>query len=118
VSVSVEPPSSLLLLVGREDFEVPTSFGGMSVVATRDCVAVGVRQDGPTTVRVIGDPAEAPGLLELGEFVIESEGTLSVRDVWSREHLAAGVEPGAVRVSVLGDHDEPGELAFVVRPDA
>jgi len=116
VSQTVEPPHSLVLLVGHEDFEPPSSFGTSTCVATIDCVAVGVLSvdDGPTTVSFsLDEPAE---LTRLGEFELESEGLLSLRDIYNREYSAVGVEPGPLTVIVWGNDDrEPSNLVFEVR---
>ena len=114
---SLRPAHSIVLLVGREDYTPPTSFGGAACAATIDCVAVGTLSpvDGPTSVSVA--PSAPDHLRPLGEFTIESEGQVSLRDVFHREHDAMGVEPGYVEVRVLGNHPtEPDELVFVVRP--
>jgi hypothetical protein len=118
VSPSIRPPHSIVLLVGREDYTAPTSFGGATSTATTDCIAVSTLSpvDGPTAVSVAPD-ADRPGLVTLGEYTIESEGLLSVRDVFHREHAAIGVEAGYVEVRVLAnDAVEPDEVVFVVRP--
>lgn len=107
-----------MLLVGREDYTAPTTFDGATLVATVDCIAVATLSpvDGPTVVSV-APSADGPGLVQLGEFTIESEGQVSVRDVFFREHDAMGVEPGYVDVRVLAnDAVEPDEVVFVVRP--
>lgn len=113
----IEPPNSVILLVGREEFTPPGTFGGASVVATHDCIAVGVLSvdDGPTTVSVGPDRGQS-GCSRLGEFVIESEGLLSLRDVYSREYEAIGVEPGKCSVTVWGNDDsEPDVVTFEVQ---
>lgn len=48
----VEPPNSVILLVGRDEFAPPHSFAGVICAATADCIAVGVInvQDAPTLV--------------------------------------------------------------------
>jgi hypothetical protein len=107
-----------VLLVGREDYAAPTSFGGASCIATPDCIAVATLSpvDGPTVVSIV-PTAERPGFVTLGEFTIESEGQVSVRDVFHRDHDAMGVEPGYVEVRVLAnDAVEPDEVVFVVQP--
>jgi hypothetical protein len=107
-----------VLLVGREDYTTPTSFGDATSVATMDCIAVATLSpvDGPTFVSV-APSADHPGLVTLGEYTIESEGLVSVRDVFHREHDAMGVEAGYVEVQVLAnDAVEPDEVVFVVRP--
>lgn len=112
----VEPPSSVLLLVGREQFTPPTTFGGRTAVATHDCVAVTVRdvEEGPTSV-TLSPEAAGSGLVRLGEFEIESEGLLSLRDVYSREYDAMGLDAGPCVVGVWGDDEtEPGRVTFVV----
>lgn len=112
----VEPPSSVLLLVGREDFTPPSTFGGRTAVATHDCVAVTVQavDDGPTSV-TLSPEAAAPGLVRLGEFEVESEGLLSLRDIYSREYDAMGLDAGACVVVVWGnDETEPDQVTFVV----
>jgi hypothetical protein len=113
--VEVTPPSSVLLVVGRDELTLPSSFGGATCVASADCVAVATH-DGPTSVELV--PSTARGdLLELGSFTIESEGMVSLRDVYQRELDAIGVDPGLVTVTVLGDDDaEPTELVLVVAP--
>ena len=112
------PPNSLVLLVGREEFSVPGSFGGTVCAATIDCIAVGVRSsaDGSSLVS-LAPTAPGSALSTLGEFTIESEGLISLRDVYFREHDAMGVEPGLVHVTVLGnDVAGPDEVLFVVQP--
>jgi hypothetical protein len=117
VSPRVRPPNSLLLLVGREEFVPPTSFAGAMCAATSDCIAVGVRSPdtGPTSARVVPS-ADGSQLAVLGEFTIESEGLVSLRDMYYREYDAMGVEPGFVHVKVLGnDASEPDDVIFVVQ---
>jgi hypothetical protein len=107
-----------VLLVGREDYAAPTSFDGAVCIATVDCIAVATLSpvDGPTVVSVAPSANES-ALVTLGEFTIESEGQVSVRDVFFREHDAMGVEPGYVEVRVLANKVvEPDEVVFVVRP--
>ena len=118
VSPSIRPPHSIVLLVGREDFTAPTSFGDATSIATTDCIAVATLSpvDGPTLVSV-APSADRSGLVTLGEYTIESEGLVSVRDVFHREHDTMGVESGYVEVRVLAnDSLEPDEVVFVVRP--
>ena len=108
VSPTIEPPNSVLLLVGREEFTPPPTFAGTACAATFDCIAVGVLSvdDGPTLASFsqTGDPS----LATLGDFTIESEGHLSLRDVYNREYDSIGVDAGAVRVTVTGnDRSEP-----------
>jgi hypothetical protein len=116
VSPVVAPPSTVLLLVGREDFTPPTTFAGGTCAATHDCLAVVVRTaaDGPTDVTL--SPAPGPeGLTELGSFDLESEGLLSLRDVWGREYDAIGVAPGTATVTVwASDAREPDRVALQV----
>lgn len=115
----VEPPNSVILLVGREQFTPPASFGQESVAATHDCVAVGVLSvdDGPTSV-TLAPHAPGSGLVALGEFVIETEGQISVRDVYNREYESIGLEPGCCLVVVWGnDASEPDQVTFEVRAD-
>lgn len=107
----IETRNDVLLLVGREDYSPPRSFGGGAAVATHDCVAFAVGE-GPVTVELT--PVAASRLQPLGEFVIEAEGLLSLRDVWNKEYAAAGVTPGLTRVTVLGDDPEaPTRVALV-----
>ena len=110
----IETRNDVLLLVGREDFSPPRSFGGAAAVATHDCVAFAVGE-APVTVEL--SPVAAPGLQDLGEFVIEAEGLLSLRDVWNKEYDAAGVTPGLTRVTVRGDDDTaPTRVSLVFAP--
>jgi hypothetical protein len=114
----VEPPNSVLILVGREEFTPPTTFGGERAAATHDCVAVGVLSvdDGPTALQLV-PRATTDGLIRLGEFVIETEGQISVRDVYNREYESLGIEPGSALVTVWGNDDaEPNEVIIEVRP--
>jgi len=111
----VEPPNSLLLVVGREDFTAPLSFDGRTCAATHDCVAIGVTSvsDGPTTLSVSVEPPAH--LVSLGEFRLETEGLVSVRDVHFREYDAVGAEPGWATVTVWGDDvREPAEIVVQV----
>lgn len=111
----VRPPSSVLLVVGREDFAPPRSFAGSVCVATQDCVAIAVVdvQESATSIRLT--PDAVPGLSRLGEFRIETEGLVSVRDLHYREHESVGVPPGWATVTVWGDATEqPSEIALQV----
>ena len=113
----IEPPNSVILLVGREEFSPPATFAGGIAVATHDCVAIGVLSvdDGPTAVDLVPE-AETQGLIRLGEFVIETEGLVSLRDVYNREYDALGTEPGSCHVTVWGNDDaEPNEVTLEVR---
>lgn len=115
----IEPPHSVILLVGREEFTPPESFRGADAVATHDCVAVGVLSvdDGATTVALC-PVSDHSGLIRLGEFVIETEGLVSVRDVYNREYEALGVEPGRCVVAVWGnDQSEPNAITFEVQAE-
>jgi hypothetical protein len=70
--------------------------------------------DGPTLAS-IALVKDAPGLMRLGEFSIESEGQLSLRDVYNREYDACSVDVGLVHVTVLAnDVSEPSEVSFIV----
>jgi hypothetical protein len=118
VSPLIEPPNSVLLLVGREEFTPPDTFAGATCAASFDCIAVGVLSvdDGPTSA-TFSQAADMSGLVTLGEFSIESEGQLSLRDVYHREYDSLGVDVGVVRVTVLAnDECEPCELTFLVGP--
>jgi len=118
VSPSIRLPHSVVLLVGREDYTVPTSLGAATSVATIDCIAVATlsRVDGPTYVSV-APSADHPGLVTLGEYTNESEGLASVRDIFHRECDATGVEGGHVEVRVLAnDPVEPDAVVFGMRP--
>ncbi len=113
----VEPPNSIVLIVGREQFTLPTGFGGATSVGTKDCVALGVRSvdQGPTSITVAADRPTSAGMTLIGEHELESEGLLSVRDVYSRELLSAGVEPGLCTVAIWGnDPSEPDAVTLVV----
>ncbi len=118
VNVRIEPPNSVILVVAREDFSPPSTFAGRTCAATSDCIAIGVRSvDDGATVVSFAAPGQRPDLMPLGEFVVISEGNLSVRSIYNREHLTAGVEVGAVTVEVLGnDAAEPDEVVLVIRP--
>jgi len=113
VAVVIEPPNSVILVVGREEFTPPKSFAGHTCVATADCVAIAVINvhDAPTSV-TLSPAARAEDLLRLGEFEIETEGSLSVRDVYNRTHESVGVSPGVVNVTIWGNDDaEPSDVA-------
>ena len=111
----VEPPHSVLIVVGREEFTPPSSFGGGACAATDDCIVVAVRdvEDGPTTLSMsVTAPA---ALTRLGEFRLLSEGLVGVRDLSFREHEAVGVDPGWATVTVWGDAEqEPSEIVVQV----
>jgi hypothetical protein len=121
MSPLVEPQHSVVLVVGREQFTPPTTFGGDACTATHDCVAIGVRtvEDGPTDV-TISPEAAAGRLVRLGDFQVETEGLLSVRSVYNKEYDAMGVPPGLACVTIWGDTgSEPSEVRVqVAAPDA
>lgn len=114
MSLTVEPPQSVLLLVGREDFTPPTTFGGKACAATADCLAIAVVSGAPVLVS-LGPVGDTGHLVRLDEFDLESEGHLSLRDVYSREYETVGVEPGLSTVTLwANDADEPSELVLTV----
>lgn len=120
MSPRISPRHPVVLLVGREDFTPPTTFGGVNVAATHDCLAVGLR-DSELGVQVQVVPSTETAVVDrldlehIGDFEVESEGILSIRDVHGREHDAIGVDAGTHRVTVLGtDVDEPDDVVFVV----
>ena len=103
----VRPPHSVVLVVGREQFTVPGSFAGRTCVATADCLAISVVsvEASATQIGVADgpDPRDgAGGLARLGEFQLETEGLLSIRDVYSREYENVGVTPGLDHGDRLG----------------
>jgi hypothetical protein len=117
----IRPSYPVVLLVGREDFTPPRSFGDANVAATRDCLAVGLRDTSIAAVQVQVVPSTESAVVDrldlehLGDFDVESEGQLAVRDVHGREYDAIGVEVGTHRVTVLGtDPSEPDDVVFVV----
>lgn len=119
MSPQIRPSHPVVLLVGREEFTPPRSFAGAATAATHDCLAVGLSDSGEVQVQVVPSTETAVvdrlDLDHLGDFDLESEGQLSVRDVHGREHDSIGVEPGSHRVTVLGTHpSEPDEVVFVV----
>lgn len=114
----IAPPNSVLLVVGREEFTPPRTFGGEACVATGDCLAIAVADvsDTPTAVTLAPAP-DTRGLVVLGRFEIETEGLLSVRDVYSREYDTMGAPAGRAAVTVWGDHDQaPSRVALQVSP--
>ena len=116
MSPVVEPQHSVILVVGREQFTPPRSFGGEACTSTPDCVAIGVRSvdDGPTEVTISPEPVPG-GLVLLGEFELETEGLLSVRSVYNREYDVMGVPPGLARVTIWGnDVSAPSEVLVQV----
>jgi hypothetical protein len=116
VTRTIEAPNSVILLVGREEFTPPSAFGDRRVVASGDCIAVGVLSvdDGATTV-TLAPHADTSGLSRFGEFTIETEGQVSVRDVYNREYESLGLEPGTCHVIVWGnDGSEPDAVTFEV----
>ena len=117
VAPMIEPPNSVLLVVGREEFTPPATFGGRSCVATNDCVAIGVMSvDDAPTFASFAATAARDDLIRLAEFTIETEGTVSIRDVYNREYEAIGVDPGSVLLTVWGDDEtEPCEILLEVR---
>ena len=113
MSQLIKPPSSVVLLVGREEFSPPSSFNGQACVATDDCIAIGVA-DGPTTVSLGPTPGSGV-LVALARHVIETEGLVSLRDVYSREYDNMGSPAGHALVTVWGDDlTAPSELVIQV----
>lgn len=114
----IEPPNSVVLLVGREQFSPPATFEGQPCVATHDCIAVGVINvfDAPTLVTLDTTPA-TDNMIVLGEFALETDGTVSIRDVYNREISSLDVAAGSLQVIVwANDEREPCEVRFEVRP--
>jgi hypothetical protein len=105
----------VLIVVGREEFTPPSSFGGGACAATDDCIVIAVRdvEDGPTTLSM--SVAAPSGLTRLGDFRLLSEGLVGVRDLSYREHEAVGVDPGWATVTVWGNAvDQPSEVVVQV----
>jgi hypothetical protein len=116
VSPVVEPASSVLLVVGREQYTPPSTFGGETCAASHDCVAIAVvdMRDSPTTVTLTPSP-DTRGLVAVGDFPLESEGLVSLRDVYGREYDAMGAGPGMVQVTVWANRaDRPDRLEVQV----
>ncbi|CAN5684719.1 hypothetical protein BH10ACT10_BH10ACT10_28430 [soil metagenome] len=116
MSPVVEPASSVLLVVGREQYTPPSTFGGDTCAATHDCVAIAVvdMRDSPTAVNLSPSP-DTRGLVAVGAFPLESEGLVSLRDVYGREYDAMGAEPGMVQVVVWANRaDRPDRLEVQV----
>ena len=110
----IETRNDVLLLVGREDFSPPRSFGGAARRGHARLRRLRGRR-GPGHRRA--HPGRRVRPAGLGEFVIEAEGLLSLRDVWNKEYDAAGVTPGLTRVTVHGDDDTaPTRVALVFAP--
>lgn len=115
MSITIDPPHSVLLVVGREQFAPPSSFGDATCVATADCVAVSIAE-GPALLELAPAP-HTSGLRLLDAFTIESEGLVSVRDVYGRELDTLGVLPGWALVTLWGDLPaEPRHVAVQVEP--
>lgn len=89
----------------------------MACASTTDCVAIGVvNVDDAPTLAGFAREAARDDLHQLGQFTLETEGTLSIRDVYNREYEAAGVDPGHVLLTVWGnDEQEPSELILEVQ---
>ena len=107
--------ASVLLVVGREQ-SPPTTFGGETCAATHDCVAIAVvdSRDSPTDVGLSPSP-DTDGLVLVGEFDLELEGLLSLRDAYGREYDAIGVDPGMAHVTVWANRaDRPDGLEVQV----
>ena len=70
--------------------------------------------DSPTDVGLSPSP-DTTGLAVVGTFELESEGLVSLRDVYNREYDAVGVEPGAVHVTVWANRaDRPDRVEVQV----
>lgn len=85
-------------------------------MATSDCVAIAVISvdDAATLVGFTASP-DRNDLMMLGTFHIETEGQMSVRDIYNREYDAVGVPPGVSLVTVWGnDSVEPSEIEFQI----
>jgi hypothetical protein len=116
VPLQIEPPRSVLLLVGREEFTPPGSFGGETCAASGDCIAIGVGSDDHSAVTVTLGPAPASAdLLRLASFEIDTEGLVSLRSVYNREYEAIGVPAGTADVVIWGNRPtDPDELVIEV----
>ena len=115
MSPVVEPQHSVILVVGREQFTPPKTFGGEACTATHDCVAIGVRTVGQPTDVTISPEGAIGALVRLGDFQVETEGLLSVRSVYNKEYDAMGVPPGLAQVTIWGNTDsEPSEVLVQV----
>jgi hypothetical protein len=65
----------------------------------------------------LGPDGDTTDLIRLGDFELETQGQLSLRDVYNREYEAIAHEPGLARITVWGnDYREPCEIVFEVRP--
>lgn len=116
VSPLVRPANSVILVAGRESYTPPESLNGQPCAATADCIAIGVvsADDDATDVSFSPDgAAEVP----LGDFQIDTDGQLSVRDIYGEVFDVAEVKAPRVRVTVAGnDGSEPTCIRLGVLP--
>lgn len=117
-SVRIAPPNSVVLVVGSDDAEIPTSMGSSVISASPSCIAVGclAADDGETEftlgssreVDPGGEPAFVGGLDSpkhkvairsvLGHTILETPVTKSQATI--RIWVNHPSEPDAVRVGV------------------
>ena len=86
-------------------------------MATVDCVAIAVTSvdDAPTFASFI-TAVTRDDLGRLDEFSLDTEGTVSIGDLYNREYMAIGVNPGSVPMAIWGNHlRKPGEIVLEVR---
>jgi hypothetical protein len=112
MSPMIEPPNSLILIVGRDEFTPPTQIT-RPITTTLDCLVIGTInvQDAPTLISIGTDP-DIDDLEYLDEISIESDGEISVRDIYNNVHASVTVQPGVISIAIwTSGIPEPREIA-------
>lgn len=114
VKISLAPPNSLILIVGAEKYEVPSSMKGAAIAQTLSCIAVGSLSeiDGQTSIvlKKIGDsePQFAPSF---SGFIDTPSCLIEVKTVLGKTLLQMPVQDTKTKIVIwTNDRFEPDEI--------
>lgn len=119
LSVSVEVVNAVLLLRAPTGEDIPTALGDGGVAASRDCLAVGARAEGPTRLILTDDSSllnvETTLSLKFAGTVETQGREFCFYDVDLRPLLTLAVAHDHSQVEVWTDHDvEPDTVLCLV----
>ena len=116
-SLMVEPPNSVILIVGRDEFTPPLNIGPDGSAATEDCVAVATVsvQDAQTRIG-LGTNPQTDEYAILCEYLLRTDGVVSIRNVLNEVYLSHKTPGPRARVRVWVDtlDGEPLEISVQI----
>jgi hypothetical protein len=120
IEIRVRAPKSVVLVSDRDAGEIPETFAGELVAATRSCIAVGTycSDDGPTMIRIgrVGDLILAPEdpIVFDGEIGVPS-GQIVLSSVFGEIYAELPLDSRDVHVQIRANHPtEPDRFVITL----